>query len=543
MEHVIGSQSLVAAIGHAITLHSLNFLTLGLLVLWALSPLGGQSALRLVHETNSTSLDTRSVYYASLDAPSQFPEQPFNEDALNRVNGVVSTALLTADTLESSSIDTWNHPKVPRLEALETAESNNDTTREWYDVDRHANHSYASLTGVDVINLAQHGATNFTLPYEYMYFNCALSPHNNITSSEPVQGVVQTSPNAMTQIKWLNELNNANQLESGGLFPTNATFATIFGGYRGFFMYTKGTAIKPEALIYGSKEIALSYYIFECSMKSVIVEANIICEGDSCEVNRLRRLNKSRQDRSNATGLPWDVVNVGQWNKYLIRNLAGVGGNQTQPMSGPNPVDTYLYGGTPWAKNELGLWPMRNWTQLVKSPENITALSHRMTRFINTFWDASRWPLAMTRNDPYAMTSLNASGIPPAVLTMDSVEGVVTRQIPIYKASVGWVICLVICSSVLLLLGIFSAFLSLCIVVPDIFDYVSSFTRDNPYVQAPHGGSGLDGAERARLLRKLPVQLGDVEPNKAESGYLTVRSVQGAEDCKRGRVRTERMYR
>lgn len=300
--------------------------------------------------------------------------------------------------------------------------------------------------------------------------------------------------------------------------------------------------MKPEALIYGSKEIALSYYIFECSMKSVMVEANINCQGDTCEVQRLRRLNKPRQDRANATGLPWDVVNVRQTNKYLISHLAMVGGNQTQPVSGPNPVDTYLYGERPWAKNELGIWPIHNWTEFVKTPEKVTDLSHRMTRFMNTFWDASRWPLAMTRNDPYGKISLNESGSPPEILTMSATNAVVTRQIPIYRASFGWVACLIICSSVLLLLGIISICLSLRIVVPDIFDYVSSFTRDNPYIKAPNGGSGLDGAERARLLRKLRVQLGDVEPD-AGAGYLTVRSVQGAEDCKRGRARTERLYR
>lgn len=518
-------------------------MTLGLLALWALSPLGGQSALRLFHETNSTISETRSVYYADVDAPSQFPKRSFNEAALNRVNGVVSTALLTADTLEYSSVDTWNHPKIPRLEELEDAESRNDTVRDWYSVDHQANNSYASLTGVDVINLSESGATNFTLPYEYMYFNCEVSPHNNITSSEYVPGVVNTAPNGLTQLNWLNGLNNANNLESGGLFPRNATFANAYTSYRGFFMYTRGTAIKPEALIYGSKELALNYYIFECSMKSVMVEANVICEADSCSVQRLRRLNKARQDRTaNVTGLPWDVVNDGYTNKALIKHLAAVGGNQTGVTSGPNPVDTYLYGERPWAEYELGTFPTHNWTELIKHPESITALSHRMTRFMNTFWDASRWPLAMTRNDPFALTSLNETGIPPEGMTMSSTGAIVTRQIPIYRANAGWVACLVICSSVLLLLGIVSACLSLRIVVPDIFDYVSSFTRDNPYVQAPHGGSGLDGAERARLLRKLPVQLGDVEPN-SEVGYLTVRSILGAEDCKRGRVRSERMYR
>ena len=154
----------MAAIGHAITLHSLNFLTLGLLAIWALSPLGGQSALRLVHETNTTIVENRPVFYANVDASSDFPIGGNNVDAFNIANSVVSTALMTVDTLEWSPVDTWNHPKIPRLEELEQAESRNETDRSWYNLDRHANHSYASLTGIDVINLARSGVTNFTVP-------------------------------------------------------------------------------------------------------------------------------------------------------------------------------------------------------------------------------------------------------------------------------------------------------------------------------------------------------------------------------------------
>jgi hypothetical protein len=492
-----------------------------------------------VHETNSTIYENRSIFYADVNAFSEFPKQPFNEDVLNRVNAVVSTSLLTADTLEASPIDTWNHPKIPRLEELEQAEGRNETHRPWYNVDHQANQSYASLTGVDVINLSATGATNFTVPYEYMYFGCELSPHNNITTTSFVPGVFNTAPNSRTQMNYLHQLNNATKLESGDKFNASTTGFNILGK-RGFFMYTKGTAITPESFIYGSREIGLNFYLFECSMKSVLVEANIICKADSCAVERMRRLDIPRKDR-NSTRLPYDVVNDGNTNKYFIRHLTGAGGDGYQDA--PNPVDTYIYGEQAWGVDNTGRAPNHNWTELIKDPKNIVDMSHRLTRFANTFWDASRWPSAITRNDPFAFKSLNqTSGEPPVSLTMQKTEAVVVRQIPIYRADPGWVACLIICSSVLLLLGIVSFFLSLRIMVPDVFDYVSSFTRDNPYVNGPHGGSGLDGAERARLLRKLPVQFGDAEV-ESEVGYLTLRTVQGSQDCKQGRVRRDRMYR
>tara|TARA_R110002003_G_scaffold1679_2_gene23408 strand:- start:521 stop:2173 length:1653 start_codon:yes stop_codon:yes gene_type:complete len=546
LEHIIGSQSLVATVGHAITLHSLNFLTLGLLLLWALSPLGGQSALRLVRETNTTISETRPVFYANVDAPSEFPKESYNEDAFNRANAVLMTSLITADNLEWSPVDTWNHPKIPRLEELEQAEDKNDTVRSWYTVDHGTNYSYASLAGIDVINLSERGATNFTVPYEYMYFGCDLSPQNNFTKVSENQ--TEPFPNSLTQLKYLNGLNNAGKLESGNRFQTNATSLTttaapgsvVSSSPRSFFIYSRGTGLKPDALIYGSSGIStVAFYLFECSMKSVMVEANIICEGDSCCVERLRRLNKPRAERY-ATYLPYDVVNQAYTSRYLIRHLVAVGGESS--LGKPNPVDTYLYGNRPWQLEGIGLAPAKNWSQYINNPQKSVDMSHRLTRMLNTFWDASRWPLAMTRNDPFASKSLNATGLPPTTLTMNDTEAIVTRQVPIYRANAGWVACLVICSCILLLLGVFSFFLSLRITAPDIFDYVSSFTRDNPYINAPQGGSGLDGAERARLLRKLPVQLGDADAS-AETGYITMRSVDGKKDCQQGRVRRERLYR
>ncbi|KAF2023295.1 hypothetical protein EK21DRAFT_118903 [Setomelanomma holmii] len=548
LEHIIGSQSLVAAVGHAITLHSLNFLTIGLLVLWALSPLGGQSTLRLMRETNSTVSDNRSVFYANVDAPSEFLKESYNEDAFNRANAVLMTSLMTADKLENATVDTWNHPKIPRLQALEEAEETNETARDWYTVDHNEEHSYASLAGIDVINLSETGATNITVPYEYMYFGCELSPQNNFTSFSVDQ--TEPYPYQPTQLKYLNGLNNDGKLESGDKFKTNSTTLTVSGNtpgdvvssYRSLFIYTKGTALKPEALIYGSSGIVTTtFYLWECSMKSVMVEANIICKEDTCDVDRLRRLDTTRTQRNSATGVPYDVVNDGYVNRYLIRHLVAVGGENS--LQKPNPVDAYIYGNGAWQVDETtGLSPYKNWTTYINDTEKSLQLSQRMTRFLNTFWDASRWPTAMTRNDPFAKDSLNkTSGQPPAILTMNATEAVVARQVPIYRANAGWVACLVICSCVLLLLGIFSFFLSLRIVAPDIFDYVSSFTRDNPYVNAPKGGSGLDGAERARLLRKLPVQLGDADAG-AETGYITVRSIYGKEDCQKGRIRRERMY-
>lgn len=522
-----------------------------------MSPLGGQSALRLVHETDTTVLDNRSVFYANVDASSGLTMGGLGIDDFNRVNAVVLTTLMTADTLEWTPVDIWNHPKIPRLEELENAENKNDSNRMWYNLDRHANHSYAALTGVGSVNLFQSGDTNFTIPYEYMYFGCELSPANNITTISAKENGYhpQTSSDSVAQLKYLRSLYAARALESAAQFPpkdnTSIAPAMVLNSntQRDFFFYfkrniTSGQVSSPGTLLFGSRSSSGPYYLFECSMKSVMVEANIICEAESCWVERLRRLSIARSKR-NGEDLPYDVVNDPYYTiRYFIQYLAFIGGETSSFQA--NPIDAYIFGNRPWALPSTfsGLLdPQKNWTEYIDDHQRTVDMSHRLTRFLNTYWDASRWPLAMSRNDPWGKISVNqTSGEPFDEMTMNKTNATVTRRVPVYRANNGWVAGLIICSSVQLLLGTFTLFLSLRITVPDIFDYVSSFTRDNPYINAPHGGSSLGGAKRARLLRKLPVQLGDTDAC-AEIGYIAMRSVDGAKDCEQGRVRKDRMYR
>lgn len=77
---------------------------------------------------------------------------------------------------------------------------------------------------------------------------------------------------------------------------------------------------------------------------------------------------------------------------------------------------------------------------------------------------------------------------------------------------------------------------------PNIFDYMLSFTDDNPYINAPKSGSSLDRAERARLLRKMKMQLGDVNPT-SDVGYIAMKSMESDKDCQRSKIRREKMCR
>jgi len=531
----------VATIGHAITLRTLDILTLTLLVFWTLSPLGGQSVLRLLHETNSTITENRSVFYSNVDAPSQLKGSTLDKDLYNRGNAVVSTALMTAENLEWTPEDAWNHPKIPRIEDLEAAASKNSTDRPWHTVDSNGTYSYASLAGVNIMNLAEHGSTNFTVPYEYMYFTCELSPQSNFTKLTEVD---PPQPYPQSLMNYLLGLQNQTKLITQGWTNTPVNTTSSLFTDNSFFMYTKGTPDKLEALLYGSRYItSLNFFLWDCSMNSVMVEANIICESDKCGIDRLRSADTTSRNATVPGFTPFGTTHDWQWNRYFVQALASLGGEASRQAV--NPVDAYIFNETQWAVTDPTagvISSMQNWTTYIGEPQKAVDLSHRLTRVLNTYLDATRWPSAITRSDPFGTKSLNATGQPSDALTMNSTEAVVSILDPVYRVDAPWAAILIICSSALLLLGIFGIFVQARTVAPDIFNHASSLTRDNPHVSAPVGGSGLDGSDRARLLKRMRVQLGDAEP-QSETGYVALKSINNSDDCRDGRIRKDRLYR
>jgi hypothetical protein len=530
---MIGSQSLVSAFTHAVELRSLDVLTLFLLALWILSPLGGQSALRLLHETNSTISQSHPIFYPNVDSPSHIVFMSQHDDVTQFSSAVIATTFSTVGTLDAAPQDPWNHPKIPRIPGIEQAEARNVTNGPWLMVDKDQNISYTSLTGVNIADLQRNKNVNFTIPYEYMYFNCDLLDTGELRTERGARDV-------LSRIRVVDPWRNDTYIS---LFNTSLDapgpgISTYWISTYKFLGYYDDNYV-PKSLFFVARNFQEETFLFNCSYNSVLVEASLQCRSDNCEVDRIRRLWKPRTERGIGAGFPWDVVHEGDWNSYFLRSLGTIGGFVSNNRY--HPVNSFIYGNEPWRSiGETSLPEVHNWTTVAPAD-----MSKRLTRYLNTYWDASRWKMTVTRNDPFAESpaTLNkTTGEPFPDLKMNKTQATLSWQVPVYKRNTGWIACLIICSSVLLFIGTISLVVSFFVKAPDIFNYVSSFTRDNPYIDVPEGGSSLCGSDRARLLKDLRVQLGDVETDK-EAGYVALRTVLNEEDRVKGILKSDRRYR
>lgn len=115
------------------------------------------------------------------------------------------------------------------------------------------------------------------------------------------------------------------------------------------------------------------------------------------------------------------------------------------------------------------------------------------------------------------------------------------NTIEIYAASHLWIGMLLVITLVLQLCAIVGVALKYMATAPDILGYVSTLTRDNSFTSVPEGGNTLSGLERARLLRDLNVQIGDVKCEE-EKGHIAFRSVDSAAYFRSGKVPKSRVY-
>ena len=130
------------------------------------------------------------------------------------------------------------------------------------------------------------------------------------------------------------------------------------------------------------------------------------------------------------------------------------------------------------------------------------------------------------------------AGVTLAAPTLSNTTGTFTAEGTVWASNNLMLGLLFFCCFVMILVAIFGHFISSRIIGPDILGYVSSVSRNNPYIPLPKGGSALDGVERAKLIGHVKVKLQDVNAGD-EVGHIALSSV---EKCDGVPLRKGRRY-
>ncbi|KAF2036780.1 hypothetical protein EK21DRAFT_95989 [Setomelanomma holmii] len=490
LEQLVGCQSVSSALERQITLRSWSFVGLLSVLVWLLSPLGGQSALRLLGQENKDISSIGAVRF--MDPASTRDSVLEGASSINSGRATFSSiflaALLSSSKYQDTSMDLWGNLKLPLYRNIENA-----TSREWKPVIGHdgQNATYGSLIGVPVVGMPTEGVSNFSIKGRQFDVTCF---SNNMTSGDPDDPL------------WVN-MTSTWTLKSDKTRITN-------GSSTDWPRPILSLSLVDDTENYTNMSIAA------CTVDYVYLEAKVNCNGTSCGVDSMRKL-PLLGDAYTADN---DMFTRGNILTNLMSALPRVDNTNVGSATARGSTNAEKWMADP--SNFIGA----TYSNVELYKLDVDTFSQRLTILWNTFHQST-----------FATTALGGANALPANLTTtgllvgisnnvtfnSTIASFLTHSSPVYKTNWKWFTFLLLSSLVLLIAAYTGLVLKYITLAPDIVGYASSLTLLNPYVPTPMGGTTLHGLERAALLRDLPVRIGDVCAQEPVGAIAFARNEEG----------------
>jgi hypothetical protein len=473
VEYITGSRTVFGAISTPFRLRLLHNTLPLLLILWVLSPLGGQASLRVVFLTDLT--EEVRVYY--LDSLTQMFSGTVSiyEDT---IKAVFISALLAPVSTKEGYRDLFGNLKVPLLEEYNAGPQFADGEG-WYTTETEQTPAYSSLIGLPIMGLPAEGTTALNIETSYMYSDCLLTQRDDDTSG-------------------LNYTSCHNGLYKGMTLALDADPE--------FNASDPSTA--PRKIWFGSMAGALTA---ECSLTTTYVEIRHLCNGNSCAPAAIRR---SKLPHKPATTTWLDGLSSNEW-RLPVPIFFCSGFINATDMGTISPyrrsvLERYLANpDTAFSDVEGSTAPLADLANLSNH-----IFSRRFTQVMNTYWLAATAPVSVSGN-----FTIPYPGYGHGFVSNTTSEWRTTKDVLDYDTT--WLVVLMVSSLVMLAAGIATVVLNLMRRGPEVLDSFTSMLRDNPYVHENTGASTEDASEKVRRLRKTRVMLGDVHPLEM-TGHVAV---------------------
>lgn len=543
MEYLIGCRTVFGAVNTPLRLRILHYALPLLVTLWALSPLGGQAALRVVSSGPEYTNETVPVSYLDSLSPFFIGDSASTANTFKpSINAVFVGALIAPKSIKEDHQDLYGNLKVPLLE--DRIASASPKQEGWYYMKSDESILYSSLVGLPVAGLEEEGSTFLNIETSYLYPTCTLSRQDisNTTASE--------------YDDW--EKYRQENLNNGPIGNMVLDFDSTRGP-NDFALRDPLTVTEPRTIVFGNVGIieadtgGLYAYPLElryatkatCAMTTTYVEVQFVCEGKACNAVAIRESRLSHVSNAatwldgllapGANSIAWPSLAQRFYTEFI--NASNQGASRSS-----SALERFLMNpDAPFSDPEA---------QPVLANVGETAFSYRFAQLLNTYLLANTAPLSVTGNfsvysaedllraaDNY--TFYGVKGLPPGhglaantTATLESVQTVLVCNLP-------WLVVLAIGSTVMFSAGLATTFLNLVRKGPEILDSFTSLMRDSPFVHVDTGASTEDAADKARRLRKVRVMLGDVRAEETV-GYVALGTSIKEESAQK--LRSGRMY-
>ncbi|XP_014557657.1 hypothetical protein COCVIDRAFT_96702 [Bipolaris victoriae FI3] len=491
LEQLIGCQSVFSALERQISLRSWSIIGIASILIWLLSPVGGQSALRLLDQESGEIYSTRQIRY--LSPMSVMKSILTGASSVNSgrsgFTAICLAALLSSSKVKNTPVDLWGNVKLPLYRHIE-----NSTSDEWKTIWNPTgnNITYASLIGIPVVGLPTDGVSTFNIKARQWDITCSSNKGTNDNQTDFVN-----------QYTWQLSYTDPKTPVCQNQTRCNTSKCS---GYP--------CPIRSLSL---ANEDPYFFSVAACNLTFENFEAQVQCTGRACAVQKMRKIPLLDDDYpigfDTTMRNQFAVIQLSQMtsldNYNMASRVARGSTNMERWMRDPSQFIGVLY-------NNVNLYEL--------SPQ---LFGDRMTIGYNTYWQSTYGTPSLAGNLPDSVVETGVlRGATPAsdAEFVVSEASTVTKTKPMYKTNWKWFTALMVCSCILLVAAYTGLVLKYITIAPDIIGYASSLTILNPYVPTPTGGTTLHGLQRATLLRDLPVRIGDVSPNEPVGVIALVRA-------------------
>ncbi|OJD32453.1 uncharacterized protein BKCO1_3800021 [Diplodia corticola] len=263
LEHILILLPTLFPIAFAATMGHL--ISIFIVLLWLLSPAGGQSAIRLLTKEPIIATTTSTVRYLPIEVQSHLflngADDAFTSWGL--YVPLFTMSLLTQKT-QSQPRDTLGNVKIP---ALDTAHPSVEGEG-WQDVDYSQEVQYTSLLGIPTTGIPAKGDVTFTMASRYWDVTCS----QNIWVSNKTALPIDLNPN------------DTGWGETGSYFHLDEHSHHTSGAWMEGKM--------PMYFMTGAMQ-AWNASFANCTLEHIVVEASTKCESGACRVTAMRPGNQS----------------------------------------------------------------------------------------------------------------------------------------------------------------------------------------------------------------------------------------------------------
>ncbi|CAH0048169.1 unnamed protein product [Clonostachys solani] len=494
LERLIGSQTLFSAIERQVLLRGQYVLGISIITIWALSPLGGQSALRLLTVSPEVFSTNTTIRYLpivlslnTVMSPAFGSRSPTS--SWSQWGSIFMTAVTTSYQYQNSSQDLFGNVRIPSLDSLPSI--SNDS---WTVVNHSESTPYSSLLGIPVGGLLANGTISFNLVSRYFAIQCRSSKH--ISSVPRADSLFLNTSSRESAGSWAYKF--------GGSFVVQLTFTRR----NGYFSETYNETNIPFNITSMNNGAPLDDLSFiDCSMEPQDVESSVRCVDRLCKVTAMKKL-----------PLGFD--------SWRYESLLAI---ERSFWYFPVSILAAVPAGSLMSSSILEVWMQYPYTALYSprftnlSTVSLPMLSRNFENLFNTYWQSTYGYKYLHGNLHADVTDSSYDNITAGRLKgpvdFNTSHALSTRIIgEKYQCNMTFAAILIVISGLLVLASLATIALMNATRAPDILGYMSSFPRDNPYATFEQA-SYMDGLERARELREMKITVGDVSPRE-EIGHI-----------------------